>query len=82
MKRGAEQPLSDVAPASEREGGVEAVEVTPENDGAPAEATDSMEILMLGAGQEVGRSCCLLNFRGKSIMVSRRPNQSRLRWRV
>jgi len=63
-------PLEQVAPAADRVGGVEAIEVTAENDGAPAEATDSMEILMLGAGQEVGRSCCLLNFRGKSVMVS------------
>lgn len=75
-KRPADQPAEHVAPVSERTGAVEAVEVTPENDGAPAEATDSMEILMLGAGQEVGRSCCLLNFRGKSIMVSPQPNHA------
>ena len=42
-KRGADVPLEQVAPAADRVGGVEAIEA--ENDGAPAEATDSMEIL-------------------------------------
>lgn len=30
--------------------------------------TDTMEIKVLGAGKEVGRSCCLVKFKGKCIM--------------
>ena len=31
-------------------------------------ATDTLEIVPLGAGQEVGRSCVLLKFRGRTVM--------------
>ncbi|KAH6897627.1 mRNA 3'-end-processing protein YSH1 [Coprinopsis sp. MPI-PUGE-AT-0042] len=30
--------------------------------------SDSLKVTMLGAGQEVGRSCCLLQYRGKTIV--------------
>ena len=30
---------------------------------------EDMEIMPLGAGNEVGRSCIILKFRGKTIMV-------------
>ena len=30
--------------------------------------TEVMEIKVLGAGKEVGRSCCLVKFKGKCIM--------------
>ena len=33
------------------------------------EETDKMIIRPLGAGQEVGRSCHLLQFKGKSILL-------------
>lgn len=36
----------------------------------PAEESDLLSIRPLGAGQEVGRSCIMLEFKGKSIMVS------------
>lgn len=32
-------------------------------------AQNEMQIMPLGAGQEVGRSCCLLKFMGKTIML-------------
>lgn len=31
-------------------------------------AYDNMEIMPLGAGQEVGRSCVILKYRGKTVM--------------
>ncbi|KAJ9478470.1 Endoribonuclease YSH1 [Pseudozyma hubeiensis] len=33
-----------------------------------ASADDQLTIEMLGAGQEVGRSCCVLNYKGKTIV--------------
>jgi hypothetical protein len=38
-----------------------------------ATAGDLMELTPLGAGQEVGRSCLYLTFKGKTIMVRFRP---------
>ena len=35
----------------------------------PAEESDLLSIRPLGAGQEVGRSCIMLEFKGKKIMV-------------
>ncbi|ODM89114.1 Cleavage and polyadenylation specificity factor 73, partial [Orchesella cincta] len=37
--------------------------------GAPAEESDQLVIRPLGAGQEVGRSCIMLEFKGKKIML-------------
>ncbi|CAL8088600.1 unnamed protein product [Orchesella dallaii] len=37
--------------------------------GAPAEESDQLIIRPLGAGQEVGRSCIMLEFKGKKIML-------------
>jgi cleavage and polyadenylation specificity factor subunit 3 len=36
----------------------------------PPEENDLLMIRPLGAGQEVGRSCIMLEFKGKKIMVS------------
>ena len=30
--------------------------------------TPTLSVTMLGAGQEVGRSCCVLQYRGKTIV--------------
>ena len=38
-----------------------------------AAAGDLMELTPLGAGQEVGRSCLYLTFKGKTIMVRLGP---------
>jgi len=35
----------------------------------PAEESDVLLIRPLGAGQEVGRSCIMLEFKGKKIML-------------
>lgn len=35
----------------------------------PAEESDLLLIRPLGAGQEVGRSCIMLEFKGKKIML-------------
>lgn len=35
---------------------------------AEEDSYDNMEIMPLGAGQEVGRSCVVLKYRGKTIM--------------
>lgn len=35
----------------------------------PAEESDLLSIRPLGAGQEVGRSCIMLEFKGKKIML-------------
>jgi cleavage and polyadenylation specificity factor subunit 3 len=35
------------------------------------EDEDLMEITPLGAGNEVGRSCIILKFKGKTVMVSK-----------
>ena len=35
----------------------------------PAEENDLLLIRPLGAGQEVGRSCIMLEFKGKKIML-------------
>lgn len=36
----------------------------------PAPASDSLtvSIMMLGAGQEVGRSCCVISHRGRTVV--------------
>jgi cleavage and polyadenylation specificity factor subunit 3 len=34
-----------------------------------AESSDKMLIMPIGAGNEVGRSCIILKFKGKTIMV-------------
>lgn len=34
----------------------------------PGEDAPSLTVTMLGAGQEVGRSCCLLDYRGKKVV--------------
>jgi len=34
----------------------------------PGEDAPSLTITMLGAGQEVGRSCCVIEHRGKKIV--------------
>jgi cleavage and polyadenylation specificity factor subunit 3 len=39
------------------------------NEQLPAEESDQLIIRPLGAGQEVGRSCIMLEFKGKKIMV-------------
>ena len=36
--------------------------------GAPTEGDDMLEIMPLGAGSEVGRSCVLAKYKGKSVM--------------
>jgi predicted metal-dependent RNase len=38
-------------------------------EGPPPEESDLLVIRPLGAGQEVGRSCIMLEFKGKKIMV-------------
>nr|XP_037873567.1 cleavage and polyadenylation specificity factor 73 isoform X6 [Bombyx mori] len=38
-------------------------------DPVPAEESDQLTIRPLGAGQEVGRSCIMLEFKGKKIML-------------
>lgn len=41
--------------------------ITTKRKGAIAD--DTLEIMPIGAGNEVGRSCVLMKFKGKSIMV-------------
>jgi cleavage and polyadenylation specificity factor subunit 3 len=38
----------------------------------PADASDNdlLEIMPIGAGSEVGRSCIILKYKGKTIMVN------------
>lgn len=38
-------------------------------DGDAPVTEDKLRIEMLGAGQEVGRSCCALQFKGASILT-------------
>jgi cleavage and polyadenylation specificity factor subunit 3 len=38
----------------------------PANTSRPIE--DEIQVQMLGSGQEVGRSCCLLKYRGRTIV--------------
>lgn len=38
-------------------------------DAVPSEESDQLNIRPLGAGQEVGRSCIMLEFKGKKIML-------------
>ena len=35
----------------------------------PAEEDETMEIMPLGAGNEVGRSCVYMKYKGKHVMV-------------
>jgi cleavage and polyadenylation specificity factor subunit 3 len=42
----------------------------PENEFPVTEEEDILKITPLGAGNEVGRSCILIEFKGKKIMVS------------
>ena len=62
-KRPADYPAANAAPIGKEDGVT--TEAMTENG---ADAVDSMEILVLGAGQEVGRSCCVVDFRGKKVM--------------
>ncbi|PWN52228.1 hypothetical protein IE53DRAFT_385349 [Violaceomyces palustris] len=42
----------------------QAIQVSP----APSGQEDTLRIEMLGAGQEVGRSCCVLTYKGKTVV--------------
>lgn len=42
------------------------------SDNIPGEESDLLLIRPLGAGQEVGRSCIMLEFKGKQIKVLQR----------
>ena len=39
------------------------------NEGVLEDATDLLEFTPLGAGNEVGRSCHILKFKGKTLML-------------
>lgn len=39
-------------------------------DAAAAATTEKMTVTVLGAGNEVGRSCVVMRYKGKTIMVS------------
>ena len=53
-------------------GGIPAPEITVSKGSAkrsfPFQGDETLEFIPLGAGNEVGRSCCLLKFKGKTIM--------------
>ncbi|MGB1595949.1 MAG: MBL fold metallo-hydrolase, partial [Promethearchaeia archaeon] len=53
-------------------GGTPAADITISKGSAkrsfPFQGDETLEIIPLGAGNEVGRSCCLLKFKGKTIM--------------
>jgi cleavage and polyadenylation specificity factor subunit 3 len=36
---------------------------------APGRAVDTLEVTPLGAGSEVGRSCILLSYKGKNVLL-------------
>ena len=38
--------------------------------GASVDPEDKLEIIPLGAGNEVGRSCVFVSFKGKNVLVS------------
>ena len=61
--RAAPAHVVDMANGSAAGLGKRKAEVTLEGEG------DILEIMPIGAGSEVGRSCILLKFKGKHIMV-------------
>jgi len=42
----------------------------------PVDPADELMFLCLGGGNEVGRSCHILQYKGKTVMVSSAPYQS------
>ena len=47
--------------------------VTTEEDNEPVDPTDELVFTGLGGCQEVGRSCHILQYKGKTVMVSHTP---------
>lgn len=43
----------------------------------PVDPADELMFLCLGGGNEVGRSCHILQYKGKTVMVSTNPALSR-----
>jgi len=48
-----------------------------DEEGRGDEGGDLMELMPLGAGQEVGRSCMCLKYKGKTVMVRSRVHRRR-----
>ena len=50
-----------------------AMAATTDEDDEPVDPTDELVFTGLGGCQEVGRSCHILQYKGKTVMVSRTP---------
>ena len=57
----ASKRAAEVPPSAEAGGGGPAP--------APSGAVDTLEVTPLGAGSEVGRSCILLSYKGKNVLL-------------
>lgn len=51
-----------------------AMSATAEEDDEPVDPSDELVFTGLGGCQEVGRSCHVLQYKGKTVMVSERPS--------
>jgi len=47
-----------------------AAAMVPQVDEEPVDPADQLMFLCLGGGNEVGRSCHILQYKGKTVMVS------------
>ena len=47
-----------------------AATLTSEHPEAPVDPADELMFLCLGGGNEVGRSCHIIQYKGKTVMVS------------
>ena len=44
--------------------------IPPTDDDEPIDPSDELMFLCLGGGNEVGRSCHIIQYKGKTVMVS------------
>ena len=44
--------------------------ISPAADAEPVDPSDELMFLCLGGGNEVGRSCHVIQYKGKTVMVS------------
>ena len=62
--------------ASKRKAAAMAAAVTEE----PVDPADELMFLCLGGGNEVGRSCHIIQYKGKTVMVRQIPLSARMLW--